>query len=82
MVIAVELAEELKHDGISRAELARRHGMSRARVTQWLSLMELPRIEIERVLAMGDYWERRLVTERGIRKHILMLCKNGQIIRS
>jgi len=68
MVIALELAEELKHDGISRAELARRHGLSRARVTQWLSLMELPRIEIERVLAMGDYWERRLVTERGLRR--------------
>jgi len=68
MVIAIELAEELKHDGISRAELARRHGLSRARVTQWLSLMELPRIEIERVLAMGDYWERRLVTERGLRR--------------
>jgi len=30
--------------------------------------MELPRIEIERVLAMGDYWERRLVTERGLRR--------------
>jgi len=68
MVVALELAEELKHDGISRAELARRHGLSRARVTQWLSLMELPRIEIERVLAMGDYWERRLVTERGLRR--------------
>ncbi len=68
MVIAIELAEELKRDGISRAELARRHGLSRARVTQWLSLMELPRIEIERFLAMGDYWDRRLVTERKLRK--------------
>ncbi len=69
MVLALELAEELKRDGISRAELARRHGMSRARVTQWLSLLDLPRLEIERVLAMGDYWERRLVTERGLRNH-------------
>jgi transcriptional regulator with XRE-family HTH domain len=68
MVLAIKLAEELKRDGISRAELARRHGLSRARVTQWLSLLELPRLEIERVLAMGDYWERRLVTERGLRK--------------
>ena len=55
MVLAIKLAEELKRDGISRAELARRHGLSRARVTQWLSLLELPRLEIERVLAMGDY---------------------------
>jgi len=68
MVLALELAEELKHDGISRAELARRYGMSRARVTQWLSLVELPRIEIERLLAMGDYWDLRLVTERKLRK--------------
>jgi len=68
MVVALELAEELKHDGISRAELARRYGMSRARVTQWLSLVELPRIEIERLLAMGDYWDLRLVTERKLRK--------------
>ena len=69
VVVAHEFAEELKRDGISRAELARRHGMSRARVTQWLSLLDLPRLEIERVLAMGDYWERRLVTERGLRNH-------------
>ncbi len=69
MVIALELADELKRDGISRAELARRHGLSRARVTQRLSLLDLPRIEIERVLAMGDHWDRRLVTERGVRRH-------------
>jgi len=69
MVLALELAEEKKRDGISRAELARRHGLSRARVTQWLSLLDLPRIEIERVLAMGDYWEKRLVTERELRSH-------------
>ena len=67
MLIALERAEELKRDGISRAELARRHGMSRARFIQWLSLLDLPRLEIERVLAMGDYWDRRLVTERGLR---------------
>ena len=70
MVLALELAEELKRDGISRAELARRHWISRARVTQWLSLLELPWIEIERVLAMGDYWERRLVTEKGLRNNM------------
>jgi len=70
MVFALELAEELKRDGISRAELARRHGLSRARVTQWLSLLELPRLEIEKVLAMGDYWDRRLVTERGLRRSL------------
>jgi hypothetical protein len=29
--------------------------------------LELPRLEIEKVLAMGDNWERRLVTERELR---------------
>ncbi len=43
--------------------------MSRARVTQWLSLLDLPKREIERVLAMGDYWDRRLVTEKELRRH-------------
>jgi predicted XRE-type DNA-binding protein len=68
LVLAMELKTELKRDGVTQAELARRHGMTRARVTQWLSLLELPRQEIEKLLAMGDYWERRLVTERGLRK--------------
>jgi len=51
-------------EGLSRADLARRFGCSLARVTQRLNLLNLPRdlrLEIE---AMGDYWERRLVTER------------------
>jgi len=80
MVLALELAEELKRDGISRAELARRHGLSRARVTQWLSLMELPRIEIERVLARGDYWDRRLVTERGLRNHTSVASRPANLL--
>ena len=68
IVLALELAEKMKRGGISRAELARRNAMSRARVTQWLSLLDLPKIEIDRVLAMGDYRERRLVTERELRR--------------
>jgi len=79
MIIALELAEELKHEGITRAELARRHGVSKARVTQWLSLLDLPRIEIERVLAMGDYWDRRLVTERGLRNHTSVASKPANL---
>jgi len=42
----------MKRDGISQAELARRHGLSRARVHQWLSLLELPKKDIERLKAM------------------------------
>ena len=66
--VALELKEEMLRDGISQAELARRHGISRARVHQWLSLLELPKREIERLKAMGDNWEKRLLTERILRK--------------
>ena len=73
LVLAMELKAELKRDGVTQAELARRHGMTRARVTQWLSLLDLPKLEIERVLAMGDYWERRLLTERSLRRQLSSL---------
>jgi hypothetical protein len=68
IIVAQELHNEMGRDGISQAELARRHGLSRTRVHQWLSLLELPKIEIERLKAMGDYWARRLVTERVLRE--------------
>jgi predicted transcriptional regulator len=66
--VALELQAEMKRDGISQAELARRHGLSRARVHQWLSLLESPKREIDRLKAMGDNWERRLATERMLRR--------------
>jgi len=66
--VALELKEEMQREGVSQAELARRHGLSRARVHQWLSLLVLPKREIERLKAMGDNWEKRLLTERILRK--------------
>ena len=74
--VALGLQEEMKRDGISQAELARRRGLSRARVHQWLSLLELPMKEIEQLKAMGDHWGRRLVTERMLRSRLLGVdCK-------
>ena len=67
IVFAQELAEEMSREGLSQADLARKHGISRARVNQWLSLLRLPLAEKRQVLAMGDYWNRRLVTERQLR---------------
>ena len=55
-------------DRISQAELARRKGMTRTRVHQWLSLLRLPQAEILRIKAMGDYWDRRVVAERSLRE--------------
>jgi len=62
-------------EGLSRADLARRFGCSLARVTQRLNLLNLPRDLLLEIEAMGDYWERRLVTERGLRKHGSVVSK-------
>ena len=70
IIIAQELHDEMKIDGISQSELARRHGFSRARVHQWMSLLELPKKDVERLKAMGDYWDRMLVTERTLRRKL------------
>jgi len=67
LVVAMELAAEMRRERISQSELARRHGLTRARVNQWLSLLQLPVGERRRILAMGDHWERRVVTERSLR---------------
>ncbi len=70
IIYAQELAEEMRREGLTQAELARKHGISRTRVNQWLSLLKLPNKETRRILAMGDLWERRLVTERNLRNYI------------
>jgi hypothetical protein len=35
----MELKEEMRREGVSHAELTRIHGISRARVNQWLALL-------------------------------------------
>jgi transcriptional regulator with XRE-family HTH domain len=57
----------MRREGFSQAELARKHGLSRARVNQWLSLLNLQGKEIRRIWAMGDYWDRKVITERELR---------------
>jgi hypothetical protein len=73
----------------SRADLARRLGVTRARVTQVLGLLELTPEVVEALAALGDPLSRPIVTERGLRsslnlpaseqKHILqaIVCKAG-----
>jgi hypothetical protein len=51
----------------SRADLARRLGVTRARVTQVLGLLELTPEDVEALAALGDPLPRRIVTERGLR---------------
>ncbi|MCK5036684.1 MAG: hypothetical protein KAS73_12395 [Candidatus Sabulitectum sp.] len=58
---------EMELNNLTKADLARKLGISRARVTQMLNLLKLPEELAEEVEGMGDYWDRRLVTERALR---------------
>jgi transcriptional regulator with XRE-family HTH domain len=64
----MELQDELVRDNLTRKQLAERHGISSDRVTQWLCLLKLPDEDKVSILALGDYWERQVVTERELRK--------------
>jgi hypothetical protein len=58
---------------ISRADLSRKLGVSRARVTQILNLLKLPEEIIRKIRAAGDPLSKPIVTERGLR---LILTNN------
>ena len=60
----------MNREGLTQAELARKHGLSWARVNQWLSMLKLPVGERRMILAMRDHWERRLLTERSLRDQL------------
>ena len=68
VIYAKELAHRMSEEGISQAELARRLGVSRARVSQWLRLLKLPEGVLREVEKSGDFWDRQVVTERRLRK--------------
>jgi hypothetical protein len=58
----------LDRDHLTRQQLADRHGISLDRVIQWLCLLKLPAEKLEEIAALGDYWERRVMTEREMRR--------------
>lgn len=51
----------------TRADLARQLGMTRARVTQVLGLLEFPREVVQALTALGDPLDKPFVTERELR---------------
>ena len=63
-------------DNLTRKQLAQRHGITSDRITQWLLLLKLPKEEKERVLALGDNWENRVITKRELRG----LRRNNQLL--
>jgi len=61
----------------SRADLARKLGVTRARVTQVLGLLELTPEAVEGLVALGDPLPKPIVTEHGLRS-ILKLPADEQ----
>ena len=68
IIYARELKAEMEAEGLTYSELAERMDVTRARISQWLSLLQLPEDLIGDVESLGDYWSRREVTERTLRK--------------
>ena len=58
----------MERKGLSRAELARRMKVSRARITQVMNLLKLSPEIIEMIKEMGDRFERQVITERKLRE--------------
>ena len=70
IILAREMIVMMEMEELSRADLARKLGLSRARVTQMLNLLGLPEMLISEIEEMGDYWSRQLVTERQLRMRL------------
>jgi len=54
----------------NQAELAKTKGISRARVTQILNLLKLDKNMIDNLEQIGDPMERKVISERVLRKII------------
>jgi len=67
IILAQEMALTMEYEELSKADLARRLGCSRARVTQLLNLLDLPKDLLLEIRSMGDHWDRQRVTERQLR---------------
>jgi len=68
IIFARELKAEMEAEGLNQTELAESMGVTRARISQWLTLLQLPRDLIADIESLGDHWTRRIVTERQLRK--------------
>lgn len=77
---ALEWQEALRSDpNLTMAELARRQGLSRARVTQILDLLELPAAIIKALAGSTDAEEARRVSEHALRKIRLLKSPEEQL---
>jgi hypothetical protein len=66
--LARALAGEMESEGISQTELAKRHGLTGARVCQLLNLLRLPAATLEHIESLrGQPLGARYLTERILR---------------
>lgn len=73
-----ELLESGK--GITQADIARREGLSRARVTQIMSLLNLAPDIRKHVLSMAETIQKQVVTERSLRPIIKLADPRKQLV--
>jgi len=52
----------------TRVQLGQRHGVTSDRITQWICLLKMQEEKQREIEALGDNWDRRLVTERELRR--------------
>jgi len=67
VIYAQELHDEMIRDNLTRKQLAKRHTVSSDRITQWRCLLKLPEEKLKEIEALGDHWNRQVISERELR---------------
>lgn len=60
---AIEYARIMKNENLSQSDLARKFGVSRVRISQYLNLLNLPKDKIDYILKNG---KNQIITERSL----------------
>jgi len=55
-------------DNLTGKPLVELHGISSDRIAQWLCILKLPEDKLREIEAIGDCWDKQIVTERKLRK--------------
>jgi predicted XRE-type DNA-binding protein len=66
--LAEEWRKRIQIQGFTQAEPAREMGVTRARVTQLMNIVKLPKVKLDDLKSLGDPMEKRFVTERMLRR--------------
>ena len=77
--IAKKFQNQIESGTVNKAELARRHGMSRARVTQIMNLLKIAPEIREEILNFPDK-KKSFFTERKLRKIVRLSPARNQIL--